>query len=1157
LGLPDTQTRIIKANWDTLLGEFDPQRCLLQQTGDFIRELSAINRQLKEGKTTHAESHREIVTIALKYPLLISHLRQLFESASSTNHHTKHAASLALLRRINSDSLPFELDEVVHLVSGPILKKEQRALQRDLEIKNWLNSALFSDPRALECVGLRGLNSLLNLDCVTSTKQAERLLKSFLKLQLNAIDADSQELLDQAFKSFAHDNPRIKFKVLEKVAEQVIDAALNGARSQQFISELTETIESAATLTPDLLVRLANSSFNIRWAKRSLSSEARIPEFLSRISPDRVAELARHSALGYRIPLVARLLNGEICAFSEIYPEYDLPCNGGAATSLREIADSDGPRLAVHEQPLEILGVRSLAQINAIRIVRGLLPELVKFELLDGNITLSLAIKGSWTGGRLIKQVERVIREHFPGAIIAYEGSKAELIHDLNLASEDRRALARLSNLAWATSSASRIRELKLQGIQTTLLDTISGHCWCIGEPLKLGYKQRSLSWQMTEHWPIFLHNHATYDPIRSDSTFEQVMNLAVTPKEIWLEPNGELKFSYDRLDNTLFGRCQALIPSEWGLTQAIESPCGKRLLITSRDINAPHLPDELNQKLEQVLNRQIFYPDTRYSKLEHDDPKLEQIAQLISTGHILKSVERCEMTGEYRIHTIYKLSSDLIANISKAIGAGVSNSTPSGVSSIVDLPSEIRGIVTVVALAPAIKPYPTKITDSSIRKITFLGSARGIGGSAIVSGDDLLLDYGGSPPLSRSHEPLREPALGDIKHVIATHSHLDHIGRLPQLAALGRGEGPQILTHFGAALMMFPNLQEELRSQVLTDRPRRLRQLYKLVVPVPFGIPIRIKHDRRLTFIPSGHIPAAAMTLVEEQRGADTFRLLYTSDLYSSREYGPINRIACDLQNSPRKADALIIEGTNGTKDLPSRLDSEALLLGDIQAAITRGGRAILPVIAQGRGLEVVKILLSKAEYFVDQGIPIYMDGKLLKVFNSTFRYLCQTTPEIFDSSLSDSKSFWRTFEQVVKFVPEDRIAKDGFIRDPKPKVIIASGGMGQGRSGEYFQSASELDSIIFTCYQAENSRGARLLGFGDKPKSTWCKAHISYRRLTGHLSISESLNFVRDNLVPGGTLLLCHGSLSDLSAIRDAHLEQGYVGKVIIPEAGETVEL
>jgi metallo-beta-lactamase family protein len=240
----------------------------------------------------------------------------------------------------------------------------------------------------------------------------------------------------------------------------------------------------------------------------------------------------------------------------------------------------------------------------------------------------------------------------------------------------------------------------------------------------------------------------------------------------------------------------------------------------------------------------------------------------------------------------------------------------------------------------------------------------------------------------------------------------------------------------------------------------------------------------------------------------------------------------------------------------IPPRQEIERLLIDSINESLKRGGQVLLPTLAT-KGPELLTLLVNNRDQI---NAPIYIDGPALINVNQISDYLASTCPDLFVSRAWASQGWHGTNTGAFK-----EISKTGtkeFFRSREPRVVVMSGGMGQGSAEKHITNAKPEDTIIFTSYQAPGTSGALLLEkerafISNSATSTRESPRAMQIRLSGHITGVQILDFVKECLKPGGTVVLTHGSQQNKLDVKAALTKQGIAGKVIIGENGVSCDL
>ncbi|HMO02678.1 MAG TPA: MBL fold metallo-hydrolase [Oligoflexia bacterium] len=377
--------------------------------------------------------------------------------------------------------------------------------------------------------------------------------------------------------------------------------------------------------------------------------------------------------------------------------------------------------------------------------------------------------------------------------------------------------------------------------------------------------------------------------------------------------------------------------------------------------------------------------------------------------------------------------------------------------------------------------------------KIKFLGAAQTVTGSKylIDSGNDkLLVDCG----IFQGSREWRDKNWSDppfnaaeIKAVLITHSHIDHIGFLPRLLRYGLNcpiyATPSSCELAKILLIDSAKLQaEEAAWRTATKRSRHPdpQPLYteqeaenalKLFQPVRFGEKIAPLTNSCAVWLPAGHILGAAWLAVEIAGR----RLIFSGDL--GRYQAPILNDPFSLKECKiEHGDFLAIESTYGNR-LHSEEEPATKLADTINRTAARGGAVIIPSFALGRAQTILYYLRQLKFERKIPNIPVIVDSPM--ALDASKIYASHTN-EYDDQSLKTIKTGALPFIfENLRFVRTQDESKDLNKIDAPMIIISASGMLSGGRILHhlYNRVGDPRNTILFVGYQPEGGRGDWIL--------------------------------------------------------------------------------
>lgn len=379
--------------------------------------------------------------------------------------------------------------------------------------------------------------------------------------------------------------------------------------------------------------------------------------------------------------------------------------------------------------------------------------------------------------------------------------------------------------------------------------------------------------------------------------------------------------------------------------------------------------------------------------------------------------------------------------------------------------------------------------------RVKCLGAAQTVTGSNYLIEDQrgakILVDCGlfqGAKKIERRNwEPWGyDPR--EISHLILTHAHIDHSGRIPKLVKDGfRGQiitTPPTADLCGVMLLDSAHIQEleaQWRAQkqggrwkkdnqplyTTEDAEASLRYLY----PVELNQVITLTAGIKARLLEAGHILGSAIVeLWVEDEGGET-KLCFSGDL--GRGDQPIVR----EPSTVLEADYLFIESTYGDRLHKGFEESKQELLEAIEHAISHNEKVIIPAFALERTQEVLYLL---GEFFRAgrlPSLPIYLDSplaiKATEVFRKHKGYYDEQARALVDRGFDPFSMPNLKLTQTVEESMRINMASGSAI------VISANGMCTAGRIRHHLRHnlPRKGASIIIVGFQAEGTTGRQIV--------------------------------------------------------------------------------
>lgn len=370
--------------------------------------------------------------------------------------------------------------------------------------------------------------------------------------------------------------------------------------------------------------------------------------------------------------------------------------------------------------------------------------------------------------------------------------------------------------------------------------------------------------------------------------------------------------------------------------------------------------------------------------------------------------------------------------------------------------------------------------------KLTFYGGVGEVTGSNYMlesGGVKILIDCGlhqGSHYAERRNfEPFPyKPS--DITAVFVTHSHIDHIGRLPKLWR----DGFRGTIYSTAATKDFAELLLLDSEHILAEEANRekkppiynvddvneamriwqKRSYHEIVEAGPF----------RVEFYDAGHILGSAFIKVE----AEGKSVVFSGDLGNSPApiIQPLEKI--------KDADYCLVESTYGDREHEAVDKRREQLEDAIEDTVKSGGTLMIPTFAMERTQE----LLYHLHQLFSEGriprVPVFIDSPLAIKLTAIYKK--------YEGSFNkDTLTVAKSGDDILNF-PELRLTltteqSKEINNVPSPKVVIAGSGMSHGgrilhHEMRYLPDPKSM--ILFVGYQANGSLGRQILDGADEVK-------------------------------------------------------------------------
>ncbi len=403
--------------------------------------------------------------------------------------------------------------------------------------------------------------------------------------------------------------------------------------------------------------------------------------------------------------------------------------------------------------------------------------------------------------------------------------------------------------------------------------------------------------------------------------------------------------------------------------------------------------------------------------------------------------------------------------------------------------------------------------------KITFYGGTGSVTGSNFLleaDGKKILIDCGLTQGLKLADDINWEPFAYNPKEIdilFVTHSHVDHVGRIPKL--LAEGFRSKIYSTKPTRALALPML-EDTAGILSNNTDLHLDKIYtseniKLAMSLWEGFDyhekINITPNLEVSMLNAGHILGSAM-ICFTYNGK---KILFTGDLGNSPS--PI------LPDTEKVTDIdyLVMESVYGDRNHESREDRRKFLEETIEDNYKRKGTLIIPTFSLERSQELLFELNSLVENDRIPVMPIFLDSPLAIRLTEVFKQFRTYFNETAQKAMSHDKYLF-DFPGLHSTLKSEESKMIGNV--PNPKIVIAGSGMSTGGRVVHHERHYLPDpnnTLLLTGYQAVGSPG-RLIQEGVKTvritgEDVIVRAHVgTIFGYSGHKDSDGLLNFVED---------------------------------------------
>lgn len=455
--------------------------------------------------------------------------------------------------------------------------------------------------------------------------------------------------------------------------------------------------------------------------------------------------------------------------------------------------------------------------------------------------------------------------------------------------------------------------------------------------------------------------------------------------------------------------------------------------------------------------------------------------------------------------------------------------------------------------------------------KVTFYGATDGVTGSCYLvetKNSKFLVDcglYQGDEDNRRKNWEKPGFDISSIDFILITHSHIDHIGRLPYLVKNGY-KNPIYSTEPTrdfAEIFLIDTAEiqtedaEENGGQALYG-VKDVEKTVPLFKGYPYHKIFRPSEDVEVEFFDAGHILGSAIIKIK----ADEKILVFSGDLGN-----PPTPIVRDTEFIDY-ADLVVTESTYGNREHEDVMGRKVKLERIIEETTAKNGTLLMPAFAMERTQEVLYELNELLKNNRIGKIAVYLDSPLAIKATEVYSHW----KNYFDSEAQDESKDGNNFLQFKQLDLVESVEESKKIDHiPGSKIIIAGSGMSTGGRILFHEKVylpEPNTTLLIVGYQVEGTLGRRLLE-GDKDVEILGEhvkvrarvesiesysAHADQRKLLYWLSKIENLSQGDKNTCK--KICLVHGEDESKKTLKSQIQDQ--IGcMTTIPKINETIEV
>ncbi len=459
-------------------------------------------------------------------------------------------------------------------------------------------------------------------------------------------------------------------------------------------------------------------------------------------------------------------------------------------------------------------------------------------------------------------------------------------------------------------------------------------------------------------------------------------------------------------------------------------------------------------------------------------------------------------------------------------------------------------------------------------------GAVTGVTGSChelfVGAGNSVLIDCGlfqgeeASPGGAHADQLEIDFDIRQVRALLVTHCHIDHVGRIPWLIGAGF-DGPIYCSEPTAELLPLV-LEDALRIGVTRNEGlirRFLKRIKKRLKPLGYAqwavvLQTSSGTSLKIRFQPAGHILGSAYIECLAKVAGEKKKIIFSGDL--GAPYAPL----LPAPKPPYSADLLVLESTYGDRLHEGRRERRNRLQAVVERCFANRGVILFPAFSIGRTQELLYELETiihqcrgrKAGRNIDwDDVEVIVDSPLASEFTKVYRRLQPFWDREAKRRLMQGRHPL-SFEQMTTIREHrDHLATVNYLqKTARPTIVLAASGMcSGGRIVNYLKAliGDSRTDVVFVGYQAAGTPGRAIQRYGpeggyvffDEKRYTIRAGVYTLGGYSAHADRDSLVRFVKGMRRPPAEVRLVHGDDEAKRGLKEALQEALPETKVEIP--------